>query len=93
MKFTEKVISHIKGDILGIVLTENEYYYLMFRCENADDIKLIKSMTPEECKLYFDCCWYFGVSDAAKLELGFLKAYRKFGGDRVKQDDATEGER
>lgn len=78
MGLLEKIIAHIKGDILCQVITEKEYYYLMFRCECDDDINLIKSMTIEECKYYLDCCWYLGVEDTEKFELTFLKKYRKF---------------
>jgi len=74
----EKIIAHIKGDFFGRVLTENEYYYLMFNCENEDDIKLIKSMTEDECRYYLDCCWYFGIENTTVTELTFMRNYRKF---------------
>jgi hypothetical protein len=76
--FLGKIVAHVKGDLLGRVLTWPEYYYLMFGCETSDDINLIKSMTPEECRYFVTCCWYFGVEHTNRCQLGFLKVYRRY---------------
>jgi len=44
MTFIEKMRAHIKGDILGKPLNGREYYYLMFGCVNAGQIKEIKDL-------------------------------------------------
>lgn len=74
----EKIVAFIKGDILGRVLTEKEYYYLMFRCETEDEISLIKSMTSDECRFFLDACWYFGIEHTNQCQLEFMKVYRKY---------------
>ena len=42
MAFFEKARAHIKGDILGKPLNGREYYFLMFGCVNAQQIKFVK---------------------------------------------------
>jgi hypothetical protein len=79
MNFIEKLIAHIKGNYTCRILTEREYYYLMFGCETDDDISLIKSMTLDECNYYLDCCWYLGLENTTKYQFTFMKNYRKFG--------------
>lgn len=78
ISFVEKIIANIKGNILGSTLNQKEYYYLTFGCETSDDIDLIKSMTPDECKYFLDCCWYLGIDHTAEFTLTFMKSYRKF---------------
>lgn len=78
----EKLIALVKGNLIGKVLSEKEYYYLMFSCKNDDDIKLIKSMTMDECKYYLDCCWYFDIDNPSQYQLDFMKRYRKFSPSR-----------
>jgi len=78
MNLLEKIIAHVKGDLLGRVLSEKEYYYLKFGCETSEDITIIKSTTAYEAKIFLDCCWYFGVERPSHVQLEFIKTYRKF---------------
>lgn len=77
MNIIEKIVAHAKH-IAGSILSEKEYYYLMFKCETDDDIALIKSMTLEECKYFLDCCWYLGIEHTTDWQLIFMRNYKKF---------------
>lgn len=44
----DKILAVLKGEIIGHIITEKEYYYLMFGCENNTDIEVIKSITVDE---------------------------------------------
>lgn len=44
----DKILAVLKGEIIGHIVTEKEYYYLMFGCENNTDIEVIKSITVDE---------------------------------------------
>lgn len=44
MGFIDKLRAHIKGDTLGKLLNEREYYYLMFGCVNAKQISEVKEI-------------------------------------------------
>lgn len=77
MNFIKKLVAFIKANT-NRVLTESEYYFIVFGCETPEDIALIKSVTIEECKYFLDCCWYLDIKYPELHQLKFMRIYRKF---------------
>jgi hypothetical protein len=63
-----KIKAHIKGDILGRVITYHEYYYLMFGLDTYEKIRELQA-DGEEMKQYV------GIKDNEKWD----NYYKKWG--------------